>query len=162
MRSTPLLLCALALGCGSSAATEVASGGDSTSGSRVAQPNRGTGGGEALATNQRADCANEPVYFAYDSSELDASSREKLSRSARCLDGQRPGEIVVTGMTDPRGTEEYNLALGERRAHSVRTYMQSLGVRAGNVRAVSVGEEMASGRDEGTWARDRRAEMQAR
>jgi len=162
MRTTPLLLCALALGCGSSAATEVAAGNDATSGARRAQPAQATGGGEALASNQRADCANEPVYFAFDSSELDATSREKLSRASRCMSGQRPGEIVVTGMTDPRGTEEYNLALGERRANSVKTYMQSLGIQAGNVRAVSMGEEMAAGQDEGTWARDRRAEMQPR
>lgn len=161
MRITTLILCALALGCGSSAATEVAAGNDATSGVRRAEPARTTGGGEAMAANQRGDCANEPVYFAYDSSELDATSRERLSRSSRCMSSRGPSEIVVTGMTDPRGTEEYNLALGERRANTVRTYMQSLGVQS-NVRAVSMGEEMASGLDEDTWARDRRAEMQAR
>jgi peptidoglycan-associated lipoprotein len=61
-------------------------------------------------------------------------------------------------MTDPRGTEEYNLALGERRAQAVTRYLSALGVES-SLKARSVGEEMAAGDEDQGWARDRRAEL---
>ncbi len=115
------------------------------------------------ASNQRTSggdqCSSlEPVYFAFDSSDLDSSSREKLQRAASCAQ-RTHGQVAVTGMADSRGTEEYNLALGDRRARTVAGYMGSLGV--GNVQTSSVGEEYAQGSDESGFARDRRAELQA-
>ena len=62
-------------------------------------------------------------------------------------------------MTDPRGTEEYNLALGDRRARMAANYLIALGARADRVDVRSVGEEQASGTDEAGWARDRRADV---
>lgn len=103
-------------------------------------------------------CSLSPVYFAYDSSELDSRARSSLESSARCLT-QRNNAARVTGMTDPRGTEEYNLALGDRRARTVAQYLTNLGVDQS--RPHSVGEEMASGTDESGWANDRRAEIRA-
>jgi peptidoglycan-associated lipoprotein len=70
--------------------------------------------------------------------------------------------VHVTGYCDPRGTEEYNLALGDRRARAVMSYMISLGLDGNAVSASSMGEEMAQGTDEGSWARDRRVEVTAR
>jgi peptidoglycan-associated lipoprotein len=64
-------------------------------------------------------------------------------------------------LTDPRGTEEYNMALGDRRAQSAKTYMKALGVAA-ELSASSMGEEIASGTDEGSWARDRRVDIRER
>ena len=104
-----------------------------------------------------APCALETVYFAFDSSELDSSARAALQEAAECYRGkQDPGiTLRLTGACDPRGTEEYNLALGERRAQSVRSYLISLGMDGSRISTTSVGEEMATGTDEGGWARDR-------
>ena len=68
---------------------------------------------------------------------------------------------MVVGMTDPSGTEEYNLALGERRANAAVKYLGALGLESKSLKAVSVGEESASA-DESTWSKDRRAEPQER
>jgi peptidoglycan-associated lipoprotein len=101
-------------------------------------------------------CAFETVYFAFDSSELDSSARAAIETAVECYRNQNPNvRLLLTGACDPRGTEEYNIALGERRAQSVRSYMNSLGMNAGQVSITSVGEEMASGTDEASWARDR-------
>jgi peptidoglycan-associated lipoprotein len=59
------------------------------------------------------------------------------------------------GVTDPRGTEEYNIALGDRRAQAVRAYLVSLGIEQARIAVTSVGEEMAQGSDESGWAQDR-------
>jgi peptidoglycan-associated lipoprotein len=101
------------------------------------------------------------VYFAYDSSDLDSRARSSLEASARCLQ-QRGATARVTGMTDPRGTEEYNLALGDRRARSVKQYLTNLGVDPSRLDVRSVGEEHAAGEDEHGWAQDRRAEIEMR
>jgi peptidoglycan-associated lipoprotein len=102
-------------------------------------------------------CVIETVYFAFDSSELDSSARAALQEAVECYRGQAdPGlSLLLTGACDPRGTEEYNIALGERRAQSVRSYLKSLGLDGSRISITSVGEEMASGTDEAGWARDR-------
>jgi peptidoglycan-associated lipoprotein len=102
-------------------------------------------------------CALETVYFAFDSAELDSSARAALQEAVECYRGQAdPGlSLLLTGACDPRGTEEYNIALGERRAQSVRSYLISLGMDGSRISTTSVGEEMATGTDEAGWARDR-------
>lgn len=106
-------------------------------------------------------CNIEPVYFAFDSSDLDSSAREKLASNASCIRERDIKGVHLTGFTDPRGTEEYNLALGDRRAVSAKKYLKSLGVE-GDIAHSSVGEEMAQGTDETGWARDRRVEFEKR
>jgi peptidoglycan-associated lipoprotein len=106
-------------------------------------------------------CELTPVYFDYDSSTLSDSARDQLSRNASCLRERGTRGAQLTGMTDPRGTEEYNLALGERRAQSAQQYLKSLGTDA-NLSVSSMGEEMASGSDEAGWARDRRVDFKAK
>jgi len=106
-------------------------------------------------------CQLEPVYFGYDSSSLEGSARDQLGRVASCVREQNIAAIHLTGLTDPSGTEEYNLALGDRRAGSAETYLKSLGVEA-RITHSSLGEEMASGEDEAGWARDRRVDVKAR
>lgn len=101
-------------------------------------------------------CVLETVYFEFDSSELDGSARSAIQSAVDCYRNQNPDvRILLTGACDPRGTEEYNIALGERRAQSVRGYMTSLGMGGGQISVTSVGEEMATGTDEAGWARDR-------
>jgi peptidoglycan-associated lipoprotein len=106
-------------------------------------------------------CNIEPVYFAFVSSDLDPSAREKLAGNASCIREREIKGVHLTGFTDPRGTEEYNLALGDRRATSAKKYLKSLGVE-GDIDHSSVGEEMAQGNDETGWARDRRVEFEQR
>lgn len=101
-------------------------------------------------------CAFQTVYFAFDSSELDSSARSAIEAAVECYRNQNPNvRLLLTGACDPRGTEEYNIALGERRAQSVRSYMKSLGMSPSNISITSVGEEMATGTDEASWALDR-------
>ncbi len=104
-------------------------------------------------------CTLDSVYFDFDSSTLDAASRDKLSQAAACIKQHGAKAVHLTGLTDPRGTEEYNLALGDRRAQSAKKYLQSLGVQS-KLSSSSMGEELATGTDEATWARDRRVDMQ--
>ncbi len=103
----------------------------------------------------------QTVYFAFDSYELDETAREALRRNARWLLDNPGRKIIVEGHCDERGTLEYNLALGERRAAAVRDYLVSLGVDARRVRIVSYGEERPAdpGHTEEAWSRNRRAEF---
>jgi peptidoglycan-associated lipoprotein len=103
-------------------------------------------------------CQLEAVYFGFDSSTLDDSARNQLNSVAQCVQSRGVKSVHLTGLTDPRGTEEYNMALGDRRAQSAKTYLKSLGVAA-DVSASSMGEELASGADEGGWSRDRRVDV---
>jgi len=123
-----------------------------TTGSEVPEPEPDFG-----VEPSEGPCVIETVYFAFDSSELDSSARAALQEAVECYRGQAdPGlSLLLTGACDPRGTEEYNIALGERRARSVRSYLTSLGLDGSRVSITSVGEEMATGRDEAGWARDR-------
>ncbi|MCB9596639.1 MAG: OmpA family protein [Sandaracinaceae bacterium] len=111
-------------------------------------PANGGGGG--------GHCSLSTIYFTYDAAELDAASRAAIQEAVECFRTQgAPTRLHLTGATDPRGTEEYNVALGERRAQAVSRYLTSLGVDAGRVAVHSMGEEAAEGTDEQGWARDR-------
>jgi peptidoglycan-associated lipoprotein len=101
-------------------------------------------------------CTLNTVYFGFDSDDLDSSTRDGVATNARCIQQRNISRVHVTGYTDPRGTEEYNLALGDRRARAVMQYMVSLGVDRGAVSASSVGEEMSSGTDEASYRNDRK------
>lgn len=107
-------------------------------------------------------CTLDSVYFAYDSSTLETSARDAIAKNAQCMRERGISGVKVTGFTDPRGTEEYNLALGDRRATSVRQFMNSLGVDKKSLSTASMGEEMARGEDESGWAQDRRVEFTAK
>lgn len=101
------------------------------------------------------------AFFAFDASTLDSDARDALATSARWLrDNPRYG-LVVEGHTDERGTSQYNLALGDRRAETAREYLVQLGLPASRVRTVSYGEErpFATGSNEYAWAQNRRAHL---
>jgi len=107
-------------------------------------------------------CAFETVYFEFDSAELDSASRTSIQEAVECYRRQNPDvTLLLTGAADPRGTEEYNIALGERRGRAVRGYLTSLGLDGSQISVTSVGEEMASGTDEAGWARDRNVSASA-
>jgi peptidoglycan-associated lipoprotein len=101
----------------------------------------------------------KPVFFDYDRSDVSAEAQKALDANADVLK-HNPGWIVtIEGHCDERGTAEYNLALGERRANAARAYLVSLGIPADHLRTVSYGKEFPfdPGHDEAAWARNRRA-----
>ena len=100
-----------------------------------------------------------PAFFGVDSAELDDAGRAVVTVNAGVLKTYPTWTVTVEGHCDERGTTEYNLALGERRAVAVKTYLVSLGIAADRVRTVSYGKEFPfdSGHDEGAWAKNRRA-----
>lgn len=107
-------------------------------------------------------CQLQTVYFAFDSATLEASARDAIAKNAQCAKEKGMSSVRITGHTDPRGTEEYNLALGDRRARSVEQYMSSLGLERGKLTSTSMGEELARGEDESGWAQDRKVEFTER
>jgi peptidoglycan-associated lipoprotein len=107
-------------------------------------------------------CSLQPVYFGFDSADLTDGARSSLQANASCVRERGISAARVVGHTDPRGTEEYNLALGDRRARAAQQYLESLGVARGVFTSSSAGEEMATGTDESGWSRDRRVEVQER
>jgi peptidoglycan-associated lipoprotein len=101
------------------------------------------------------------VYFDYDKAELGDNTRMVLRSNAEWLRDNDRWNVVVQGHCDERGTIEYNLALGQRRANSVREYLASLGVTPSRVRIVSYGEEKpaVAGSNEVAFQQNRRAEF---
>ena len=100
-----------------------------------------------------------PVFFAYDSSQIDASERSKIDAVADVMTRDRGLSLIVEGHCDERGSREYNLALGEHRALAVRAYLIGLGVEGDRITTKSYGEEnpAAYGHDEASWSQNRRA-----
>ena len=98
-------------------------------------------------------------YFAFDSSDVQQSDMPSINANANYLISHARARITIEGHTDPRGSREYNVALGERRADAVLDILKSRGVNPNQVRVVSYGaERLASpGRDEESYQLDRRA-----
>ncbi len=106
--------------------------------------------------------ALQTVYFEYDKSTIRSDSAETLRTNAALIKNNEGwGEIVVQGNTDERGSEEYNLALGERRANAVKRYLVDLGVPSHRLRTVSFGEATPAvpGHDESAWRYNRRSDF---
>jgi peptidoglycan-associated lipoprotein len=101
-----------------------------------------------------------PVYFAFDSFDIQSSERGKLDQVASSMKSSS-STVIIAGFTDERGTPEYNRGLGERRAQAARDYLIGQGVDAGKLQTVSFGAEMPadSGSGESAWAKNRRAEF---
>jgi peptidoglycan-associated lipoprotein len=101
----------------------------------------------------------KPAFFPLDSHELDDQGRMVVSANADVLKKYATWSITVEGHADERGTAEYNLALGEKRAAAVKTYLVSLGVAPDRLKTVSYGKEFPfdPGHSESAWAKNRRA-----
>jgi len=102
-----------------------------------------------------------PVYFDFDSAQVKESERAKVEAVAEHLKKSSGVGVIIEGHCDERGSREYNLALGERRAQGVRAYLLSLGLDAARVQTKSMGKEkpVALGHDEESWSKNRRAEF---
>lgn len=108
-----------------------------------------------------SECETATLYFEFDSSRLTPDANDGLQSLVACL-SRIAGDIRVEGHCDERGTTEYNLALGERRATTVQRTLTGLGISPDRMKVVSYGEErpVAFGHDEASWASNRRVELQ--
>lgn len=140
---------------------------DDSASQRSSQTDDSTGDGTALPMIDQerllfdSDTGLQVVYFDFDSYTLRPDARETLKRNADKI-RQAPDVIIqIEGHCDERGTQEYNLALGEKRALAVREYLMNLGVSGGRMVTISYGEEDPAdpGHDEGAWSKNRRCEF---
>lgn len=167
------LLCVLALaGCASQTRTESAGGAPvddrgagGGAGTSPLTEGRGAEGGAIPGAGDRAELlAKKRVYFAFDSSTLDDENRAIVEAHAAHLASNTGIKVHLEGHADERGTREYNLALGERRAQTVERVMRALGIPGNRITTASYGEEkpLASGHDESAWRQNRRVEISYR
>ena len=105
------------------------------------------------------DSPLRPLFFELDQSDVSAAGQQVLQANAAVMKKYPAWQITIEGHCDERGTAEYNLALGERRALAAKNYLVSLGVPADKVKTVSYGKEFPfdAGHDEGAWKNNRRA-----
>jgi peptidoglycan-associated lipoprotein len=136
-----------------------------TTGGITGSTTRPTPPTQPMARNELTD-PNSPlsqrsVFFDYDSNAVKDEFRGLVTAHSRYLADKRDSRIRIEGNCDERGSREYNLALGQRRAESVKKVMTVLGVSDGRIETTSYGEEkpMAQGHDEASWAQNRRADI---
>jgi peptidoglycan-associated lipoprotein len=103
----------------------------------------------------------QSIYFDYDKSSIRPDAREMLKSNTEIFTKNSAATIVVQGHCDERGTVEYNIALGERRAQETKQYLVNLGIGASRIETISYGEErpLDPGHDEKAWAQNRRAQF---
>jgi peptidoglycan-associated lipoprotein len=170
-KSVTLLLvgAALALGaCGSkppkpgpsTAPTEV-SGGAQSEGANAANAAGALGSQEETGGPQAGLLATRIVYFDFDSAVIKGQGVDVVAAHAKYLAANPQARVRLEGNTDERGSREYNIGLGDRRAQSVRRAMLLQGVSEGQITTVSYGEERPAdpGHDEAAWAKNRRVEI---
>lgn len=105
----------------------------------------------------------DKIYFAFDSNELSQESRQVLTDKAELLKANPGLNLLIEGHCDERGTNEYNLALGERRARAAYEYLVLMGIDSSKLQIISYGEEYPAvqGSDEAAWSKNRRDEFKA-
>ncbi len=140
---------------------ETLGGGSGVSENGLAGGASGAGGAGQMGATQtaREKFESDDVYFEYDSAALMPEAQSVLMEKSEWLQNNPQVNVVIEGHTDERGTVAYNLALGDRRAESVRAFLMELGVDTGRMRTVSYGEErpLDPGQGESAWAKNRRA-----
>jgi peptidoglycan-associated lipoprotein len=158
---TAILLAALLAGC-HSAPAPVASGTASMNPNpAAAQPvGESTAAANELG-NPNSPLAKRSIYFDFDSYAVKSGDQSLLQAHADYLRHHPAQHLLIQGNTDERGSDEYNLALGERRSQAVLHELETLGVPDTQLEAVSLGKEkpVALGHDEASWAQNRRADL---
>ncbi|MGZ5099127.1 MAG: peptidoglycan-associated lipoprotein Pal [Usitatibacter sp.] len=166
-----LVLATLAVGCSSTETKKDAPVTDRSSG--VTQPSQSASPGMQTTPNRLDNIAGNPlrdpnnilskrsVYFDYDSNAVKDEYRGLVQAHSRYLNDKRDSRIRIEGNCDERGSREYNLALGQRRAEAVKKVMTVLGVSDGRIETISFGEEkpVAQGHDEQAWSQNRLADI---
>ena len=126
---------------------------------------QGLGAGDEFAGMSLDDpaspLAQRTIYFAFDSAEVTDEGRQIIETHAKYLAAHPEAKVVLEGHTDERGSREYNIGLGERRAQAVRRMMEFLGALPQQITTLSYGEEKPAveGHDEEAWAKNRRVEI---
>lgn len=131
-----------------------------TSGSQSSKGGMGAGGPVTPGSQEDlAQNVGDRVFFNYDSATLSSEAQHTLERQAAWLKQYSSVNVTVEGHCDERGTREYNLALGERRAAASKKYLVGLGVAASRISTISYGKERPAvvGDDEAAWSQNRRA-----
>ena len=162
-------------GSGSSEATSASSSAASTSDSGSSSTTSSSGSTSSASTSTASDSGSsysydtdprtalikvgDRVLFGYDSSELDDEDRSVLDNQAEFLNQNPSLKVTIEGHCDERGTREYNLALGEKRASSVKDYLTSLGINSDRISVVSYGKERPQvlGSNKAAWSMNRRS-----
>jgi peptidoglycan-associated lipoprotein len=127
----------------------------------ITTPNQQTRLGGNELTDPNSPLSKRSVYFDFDSNAVKDEYQGLVQAHSRYLGDKRDTRIRIEGNTDERGSREYNLALGQRRAEAVKKVMTVLGVQDGRVETISYGEEKpkSNGHDEQAWAQNRRADI---
>ena len=115
--------------------------------------------GPSISQQAFQEFQNQDLYFDFDKYDLRTDARTTLDRKASFLNQNSSVRVQVEGHCDERGTNEYNMALGERRANAAKQYLTTAGISAGRLSTISYGEErpLDPGHTETAWARNRRA-----
>lgn len=121
----------------------------------------GAQSGKSALDDPNSPLATRVIYFEYDSSEVLPQYRSVVEAHAAYLAGNPNTIVTLEGHADERGSREYNLALGERRANAIKSQMTLLGAKDGQIHTVSYGEERPAvdGHDEAAWSKNRRVEI---
>lgn len=124
-------------------------------------PDTGAADAEAMARSSAMASIGEMIFFDFDRSDLKPEARETLQRKAEALRQFPEIQVRIEGHADERGTVEYNLALGERRAEAARQYLIDLGIDPDRMTTISYGEErpLVEGQNEAAWSQNRRDEF---
>jgi peptidoglycan-associated lipoprotein len=122
---------------------------------------QGTASAEDAAAREQARLNERIIYFDFDNADIRPEFRDTIAAHAKKLAGNTSVRVRLEGHTDERGSREYNIGLGERRAQSVRRALMLLGVGEAQITTVSYGEERPAvqGDDEAAWAKNRRVEI---
>ncbi len=161
----PALLALLIAGCSSTPDSEPAAPVDSRSNDgKVATVTAGNMDSRKLPpelTDPKSILSKRSIYFDYDRFDIKPEYKDLVAAHAQFLTGHRQFRILIQGNTDDRGSREYNLALGQKRADAVKKQLVLLGVREDQVEAVSLGEEKPKnvGHDEAAYAENRRSDI---
>ena len=115
----------------------------------------------AVLTDPKSILSKRSVYFDYDSYEVKSEYKDLVTAHAKFLAENRQFKMLIQGNTDERGSREYNLALGQKRADAIKKMLSLLGVGEGQLESVSLGEEKPKneGHNESAWAENRRGDM---
>ncbi len=111
------------------------------------------------ALREQARLALKDVFFSFESADLDESATAQLKRNAEWMIAHPSVSVIIEGHCDERGTDEFNMALGERRADMSKSFLVKAGVASSRIETLSYGEERPfdAGHDESAWSRNRRA-----
>jgi peptidoglycan-associated lipoprotein len=111
-----------------------------------------------------AECSTVRVHFDFNEANLHEDETAKLVRMGRCLKADHTLHVTIEGNADERGTEEWNLALGDKRASAVEDYLERLGVSAAQLRRVTYGKDrpLCTQHNEECWAKNRRAALKTK